>query len=610
MLFRSVFSVLPSDMKKQTALKEVLDLVQRNAAFELNARQVHKYLAKYANISGEIPKSTFQELSAILQKTNTFLLETREMLIKLGGQSELAKAASMKDLLLLQDSLNNTERYFLEYLSQAKALCRSLWAKFDFNLIFVGISLLLTGIAVVVVAQFGVRSREMALITFVGLGVPSAVTSLMFNFLVVIPSFVFGLLILGGCVHLWRQTVKRTEATARSFFGQLSIDNFLALVLFSLQCVSMFSNSFVVNEDKLLGFFIQALVTIKCIQILWKSRVRGEKLKLNTKHNFRKSSKKDKEKLTAKGSLLKLSFAWLVFEIANRTAVLFKACREEQLSCTPSEFVKPLSALTEKSSAASSRVILALFCTCVIPLSIRQWLQYQGNLNGRSLVVLCAKYFSLAACGLIFFFRALEALPQDMSSVFPEVTTWHQIILPQMVYWLCIATIVCLLYSPLCIFTVIRDKRHSINETVSTFAGTKDGSKMIHALVKELKQNWKDLNDDNARDDENTPLVYGLATVYSSSILVLFLAVVLPLMMLLGSGMSLSVTLLFLQMFLLLEIQGIDDDVRSEGSDIIGSGLLKFKFEKHLNPLLIFVVRRSEERRVGKECRSRWSPYH
>ena len=26
--------------------------------------------------------------------------------------------------------------------------------------------------------------------------------------------------------------------------------------------------------------------------------------------------------------------------------------------------------------------------------------------------------------------------------------------------------------------------------------------------------------------------------------------------------------------------------------------------------LLIFSVPRSEERRVGKECRSRWSPYH
>src|SRR2546427_1393377 len=39
------------------------------------------------------------------------------------------------------------------------------------------------------------------------------------------------------------------------------------------------------------------------------------------------------------------------------------------------------------------------------------------------------------------------------------------------------------------------------------------------------------------------------------------------------------------------------------GSDLI----LATARELRLNPEL---VRRSEERRVGKECRSRWSPYH
>ena len=32
------------------------------------------------------------------------------------------------------------------------------------------------------------------------------------------------------------------------------------------------------------------------------------------------------------------------------------------------------------------------------------------------------------------------------------------------------------------------------------------------------------------------------------------------------------------------------------------------KFEDVANPEII--IKRSEERRVGKECRSRWSPYH
>src|SRR5256884_6680115 len=58
---------------------------------------------------------------------------------------------------------------------------------------------------------------------------------------------------------------------------------------------------------------------------------------------------------------------------------------------------------------------------------------------------------------------------------------------------------------------------------------------------------------------------------------------------------------------------------------VAGKGLFKFVFFKVLDPLVEFVDflnrprpfrektwfgTRSEERRVGKECRSRWSPYH
>ena len=36
----------------------------------------------------------------------------------------------------------------------------------------------------------------------------------------------------------------------------------------------------------------------------------------------------------------------------------------------------------------------------------------------------------------------------------------------------------------------------------------------------------------------------------------------------------------------------------------------KFDFKKFLSNNAIIILIRSEERRVGKECRSRWSPYH
>ena len=36
----------------------------------------------------------------------------------------------------------------------------------------------------------------------------------------------------------------------------------------------------------------------------------------------------------------------------------------------------------------------------------------------------------------------------------------------------------------------------------------------------------------------------------------------------------------------------------------------KTKYKVYVDGQFAFILYRSEERRVGKECRSRWSPYH
>ena len=43
---------------------------------------------------------------------------------------------------------------------------------------------------------------------------------------------------------------------------------------------------------------------------------------------------------------------------------------------------------------------------------------------------------------------------------------------------------------------------------------------------------------------------------------------------------------------------------------IVGGGFGGLKLANKLKKSGFQVVLRSEERRVGKECRSRWSPYH
>src|SRR2546422_990659 len=47
-----------------------------------------------------------------------------------------------------------------------------------------------------------------------------------------------------------------------------------------------------------------------------------------------------------------------------------------------------------------------------------------------------------------------------------------------------------------------------------------------------------------------------------------------------------------------------------EGSGIVSSDGEHFHLEKAMGLVADIYTKRSEERRVGKECRSRWSPYH
>ena len=51
----------------------------------------------------------------------------------------------------------------------------------------------------------------------------------------------------------------------------------------------------------------------------------------------------------------------------------------------------------------------------------------------------------------------------------------------------------------------------------------------------------------------------------------------------------------------------VDSDTKKQATDILNN--LGLSMSTAINIFLKQVIR-SEERRVGKECRSRWSPYH
>lgn len=568
-----------SDDKHLSMAQQVLDLIQRNIAFEINAKQVNRYLTEYASISGEISKSRLEELARILHNATELVSDTRDLVNKFGSHKGLIEKATVEELSHLHEILTAVEGFYIDYLSQVKALCQSLWAKFDLNSIFAGVSVLFLGVAAVVLTLLdcGRKLSLLAVIPSMGFTLASVVTSFSFNIAIVMSLFPLCVLVLGMFISLQKVIIKRTKVVVGCFFTKLSTDSVFAAVLCFLQCIALFSNSFVVNEDKLIAFFIQALIAVKCVQGLWKYGL-SDKRRPFLRQNSRKLPKKEHKRGSIIGFLLRLFVAWIAFDIVNRTAVVLKACREEQWSCVPSDFLKPLSALTDKDFTASNRFILTVLCTGVIPFAVRQWLRYQGNLNGPPFVVLCVKFTLPGAFLLICAHWVLQIVPGEMTSVFPEIRLWQQIILPQMVYCLCVTTVACLVYSPLCVYTVVRGRKTSFSERLQSLQDPGDNSKIIHAVVQEIKQNWHGANGNNppveeiGKDDTNKPMVYGLATVYSSALLVLFLAVTLPLMMLLGNGMSLSVFLMCVQMFLLLEIHGLSHDGELGSSYINNSG--------------------------------------
>ena len=57
----------------------------------------------------------------------------------------------------------------------------------------------------------------------------------------------------------------------------------------------------------------------------------------------------------------------------------------------------------------------------------------------------------------------------------------------------------------------------------------------------------------------------------------------------------------------------VKDILSKNGYEIVGeaeNGMKALEKYQELKPDLVTMTTRSEERRVGKECRSRWSPYH
>ena len=537
-------------------------------ALHLNAHQVREYLIAYAKLSDELPYKELVRLDTLFQTSEAEL------------QTLITAVHNDGDAPGLLPRLVKLKKDYVTYLDGVKAMCEGIWAKFDLQCIILGLIITGTAIALNLLLAVTQRSEDMNGLGYGGVAMATWMTILCIFLYVLklklkqlLMSLFLGTVSIGFIsLVLWKvltslpsakEVEKPTESispgaktNASSFLPSVNIASFFSWLIMILYGASLFSNSYIVNEDSVTAFFFQSMVLLlaySTIQNLSSRSHDKQQLSFYKKQRMRVSFDIG-HAITSPGTII-LSLAVLTCA-CTRVSQNFRACREEQWTCEPPDFLRPLSSLTGVSAQYKNlRYFVSAVMVVIVPVALRLWMKHYGNLNGYGAGVLWIGYGLPLSALCVCFHWALQALP---SRVYESLPVWQLIVLPRIVYSLSLVSFGILALKPLCIYLLPQSQ----DEEIPYFGQNKES--LIPKVYNHMKLNWKKHmksvpkpgpgSREDVRHDEKPPLVYGLATVYSSSQLLLLASVTMVLFMLLGDGMSLTLTSQVAAMFLVLEL--------------------------------------------------------
>ena len=168
--------------------------------------------------------SALKELEKILNNATSFVSEIKHVVARVGGVEGITEKLTDEELVHLHERLTCSEELFVDYLSRAKALCQSLWAKFDLNLVYAGIFVLFIAITAVgmILVNRNVKLPLLVIVSLLSLVISSVVTSFNCEVVIIIITFFISGLILGISVLLRWMIVKRQRKTMAA-----SLEDFL-----------------------------------------------------------------------------------------------------------------------------------------------------------------------------------------------------------------------------------------------------------------------------------------------------------------------------------------------------------------------------------------------
>ena len=374
------------------------------------------------------------------------------------------------------------------------------------------------------------------------------IQSLQLDTFIIVGFVVCAFLILFALLHRrLKQERAADENNAVSFiesFGFVArLDNLdvISVALWLLLALATFSNSYVVNEDGVTSFLLQSVVVLQVL-VTWRHLVsRNGDTKPSNARRTRIVNKIDLDPTSPPVLVLLLGVGCCAFP---RLASMFRVCREEQWTCVPSSLFLLLPA--QNGNYSPLRFLFAALSLSLPVYGVYRWLRYHGNLNGSSPCVRVVTYCVPSCVGCVCTYWIIQHI--DTS---PLVMT---IGLPRGLYFLTLVSVVIAAIDPLTTF--ILPPR---NDTSIDIPRIPLGSEQIVPhIYQHIRANWKvHMKNPGAKNISNKnemPIIYGLATVYSSCHLIVLVLVSIMMTMLLGDRLAPSVALLWAALFALLEL--------------------------------------------------------
>lgn len=514
--------------------RQVAGLYRQVMTLHLNAQQVHRYTKEYAKLSSDLPHEKLAQLNDLFFQTEQRLTEVMN-----ASKSMQQNSAGVKG------HLESLRKAYEDYLSEVKTMCRNVWAQFDVRSMLLGGFLYCSALLVnILLVLDGHHSTELTPLASRFLKVSFClmvffVTTLCLNLL----NEVVSCLAIVVAVGFMLRKTKLDELGIPFSKCKASFLDYAALLSCLVYFLSLFSNSYVVYEDAVTAFLFQTLVILLCVAII----VNVVKKTVNPEAKHGRHTK------------IELSFLFIVLVlmlcvlVGVRLSQHFRACREEQWTCETSMFLQPLSFFSKSASISMNfRLLFSISGIAATIYGTYWWMRYCGNLNGSAIAVVMTSYvIPFSGITLAFYWLVLGLVQNLPNFIIPP---GFLLAPPRFVYIISLATIVVVVVRPLCLFLVLRKNENDPTQNM-TLPSVSGEVNIIPQIYNQLKLNYKrKASKDASNSDSQPPVVYGLATVYSSSHLVLLLSVVMVIMLLLGDGVAPSVFLLWFVLFALLEL--------------------------------------------------------